>query len=93
MRLAALMGAVFFFFFLAPPTVPQAQAQTDVEVWSKTLTVGTVSTGTLGCNACSPFADFVITLEGGLRYDIQFITLRHSRESGNPGGVEWGNAA
>ena len=30
LRLAVLMGAVFFFFFLAPPTVPQAQAQTTV---------------------------------------------------------------
>ena len=91
-----LMGAVFF---LAPPTVPQAQAQTDVEVWSKTLTVGTVlttvstgtlSTGTLGCNACSPFADFVITLEG-LRYDIQFIildTMGELRVEFRQGGTE-----
>ena len=37
--LAALMGAVFFFFFLVPPTVPQAQAQTEEEVWSATLEV------------------------------------------------------
>ena len=48
--LAALMGAVFFCFFLVPPTVPQAQAQTDIELWSATLTVRDLGTRKFGCS-------------------------------------------
>ena len=44
--LAAFMGAVFF---LVPPTVPQAQAQADIELWSATLTVEAWGTRSVGC--------------------------------------------
>ena len=66
--LAALMGAVFFCFFLVPPTVPQAQARSDIEVWSTTLTVAEVTQRGLGplgyyCRrSCSSSYD--LTLEG-----------------------------
>ena len=45
--LAAFMGAVFF---LVPPTVPQAQAQADIDLWSATLTVAMWGTRSFGCD-------------------------------------------
>ena len=102
------MGAVFFFFFLAPPTVPQAQAQTTV--WTAMLmTVKDLGSFRLGCdpqgtrNGCNRslnLSDDDLTVRDPndgteTEYTIERITLRNASAGSDSQltfGIASGNA-